>query len=327
MARPAGPKELVGVVRRVQYRGDDGFVVAALDCGAAVVGEDPAGDLMPGVTFRFLGRWTRHPQYGEQFAFSTFTRHAPHDEAGVIRYLKQEAPHVGEVIARKLWERYGSDAVVVLRTRPAEVAAAGIMSAVHAGEAAAALEALAGMEATRIDLGALFDGRGFPRSLIQACIARWGSRAPERIRRDPFVLMTGGLSGCGFLRCDALYLALGHSPARLKRQALCCWQALREFGDRGGDTWFPVERVAQELRRKLRDAARPKDAAKLALRARWLARYRDRDGKLWLAEAEKAAAERRLAEAARGLLAWVPPAAPAGSGKTASADGPGLRRF
>src|SRR5215472_19220102 len=107
--------------------------------------------------------------------------------------------------------------------------------------------------------------------------------------------------------CDALYLALGHNPARLKRQAICCWQALREFGDRGGDTWFPVERVAQELRRKLGDAARPKDAVRLGLRARWLARYRDRDGQLWLAEARKANNERRLAEAAKALLAWVPP--------------------
>jgi hypothetical protein len=317
MAQPAGPKELVGVVRRIQYRGDDGFVVAALDCGAAVVGEDPGADLRPGTTYRFFGRWVRHPRHGEQFAFSTFARHAPHDEAGVVRYLRQEAPHVGEAIARKLWERYGSDAVVVLRTRPAEVAAAGVMPAAHAEESAAALEALAGLEATRIDLWSLFDGRGFPRSLIQACITRWGSRAPERIRRDPFVLMTGGLSGCGFLRCDALYLALGHNPARLKRQALCCWQALREFGDRGGDTWFPIERVAQELRRKLRDVARPKDAVRLGLRAGWLARYRDRLGQLWLAEARKAANERRLAEAAKALLAWAPPERPERSGQRA----------
>jgi hypothetical protein len=315
MATSTGPRELVGMVREVRYRGDEGFVVATLDCGTAVVGTDPAGDLVPRTTFRFLGRWTRHAQHGEQFAFSTFARHTPHDEAGVVRYLQEVAPHVGQVTARKLWEMYGSDAVSVLRTRAAEVAAAGLMPAAHAEEAAAALEALAGLEATRIDLWSLFDGRGFPRSLIQACITRWGSRAPERIRRDPFVLMVAGLPGCGFLRTDAFYLALGHNPARLKRQALCCWHALREFGDRGGDTWFPVERVSQDLRRKLGDAARPVDAVRLGLRARWLARYRDRDGQLWLAEARKAANERRLAEAAKALLAWAPPERPETNGQ------------
>jgi hypothetical protein len=327
MARLTGPSELIGMLREVRVRNGDGFVVATTDCGATVVGEDPDAGLTPATTYRFLGRWTRHARYGEQFAFSTFTRHAQHDEAGVVRYLRQEAPRVGEITARRLWERFGSDAVLVLRTRPSEVAAAGIMAAAHAEEAAAALEALAGMEATRIDLWTLFDGRGFPRSLIQACITRWGSRAPERIRRDPYVLMTSDLHGAGFLRCDALYLALGHNPARLKRQALCCWQALREFGDRGGDTWFSVERVAQELRRKLRDASRPVDAVRLGLRARWLDRYRDRDGKLWLAEAGKAAGERRLAEAARGLLAWVPPWRPEGNGKRIPTDSSGPQRF
>lgn len=307
MAKSTGPKELVGMVREIRVRNADGFVVADLDRGTTVVGEDPSEELRATTTYRFLGRWMRHPRHGEQFAFSTFTRHAPHDEAGVTRYLRQEAPYVGEAIAKKLWEKYGSDAVAVLRTRPGEVATSGVgLSARQAEEAAAALEALAGLEATRIDLWTLFDSRGFPRTLIQACITKWGARAPERIRRDPFVLMTADLPGCGFLRCDALYLALGHNPSRLKRQALCCWQALREFST--GDTWFPAERVAKELRRKLRDAARPKDAIKLGLRARWLARYRDRDRNLWLAEAQKATNERRLAEAAKRLLGWMPAA-------------------
>jgi hypothetical protein len=140
-------------------------------------------------------------------------------------------------------------------------------------------------------------------------------------------MMTSDLPGCGFLRCDALYLALGHNPARLKRQALCSWQALREFGERGGDTWFPVERVAQELRRKLGDAARPKAAVRLGLRAQWLARYRDRDGTLWLAEARKAANERRVAEAAKGLLAWTPPELPGTNGHRVPTESLGLQRF
>jgi hypothetical protein len=124
------------MLREIRVRNGEGFVVATLDCGTTVVGEDPAGDLRPSATYRFLGRWTRHALYGEQFAFGTFTRHAPHDETGVCRYLRQEAPHVGEAIARRLWEKYGSEAVAILRTRPGEVAAAGLMPAAHAEEAA-----------------------------------------------------------------------------------------------------------------------------------------------------------------------------------------------
>src|SRR5262249_40527514 len=141
----------------------------------------------------------------------------------------------------------------------------------HAREAAEDLERLAGMQSTKIDLWSILDGKGFPRNLIEDCLARWGSRAPERIRRDPFILLTSGLVGAGFVRCDALYLELGGRPDRLKRQTLALWHAIRTRGS--GDTWFRKEHATQILRQalKARVQPRPDQAIRLGVLARWLA--------------------------------------------------------
>lgn len=303
--------ELIGVVSEVRFRATgatDGFVVAVLegngngDGGQVVVGNDPDRDLLAGGTYRFLGRHAEHPDHGPQFAFSTFVRHAPHDREGIIQYLTREASHVGEARAATLWDRYGSDAVAMLRTCPEVVVAAGIMPEGQAIAAAEALEKLAGLENVRIDLWGLLGGRGFPRTLIPAAIQRWGMRAPDRVRCNPFGMMLADLPGCGFARCDALYLALGHPPGRLKRQALCVWQAIREIGN-NGDTWAKAEHVAQVLGKKLPDGTlRARDAIRLAIRAKLLARWRDGDGQLWLAENDHATHEKTVARCVTDLV-------------------------
>lgn len=301
-------RELIGTVESVRFRGESGYTVIYLKSGSVAVGSDAHGDLRPGLPFRFLGKWTTHAQHGEQFAFLTFVRHEPHDRPGVIAYLEKMAPHVGKGIARRLWDAYGSDAVAMLRTRPDEVAAARIMPLEHAREAADRLQTYAGMEAVRIELWGLFAGRGFPRTLIEAVIERWGLRAPRLIRRDPFRLMIDGLPGCGFLRCDALYLDLGHPPHRLKRQMLCCWRALDELAGEG-HTWAQVERVAQRLTKDMggKEAARPRDAIRLGIRSQWLARRRDESGQLWLAIGTNARQEVTITAGVRSLLDWRPP--------------------
>src|SRR5262249_12119937 len=160
----------------------------------------------------------------------------PHGHAGVVKYLMDEAPNVGRRRADQLWDAFGPEAVAVLRSDPRRVVPAGILTESAAREASEALAGAAALERTKIDLVGPFAGRGFPGKLIQACIDEWGARAAESIRRDPFTLLTKDMPGCGFKRCDRLYIDLGGRPDRLKRQMLCAWNALREDGT--GDTWI-----------------------------------------------------------------------------------------
>lgn len=268
--------------------------------GVSVKAECEPDELVPGLDYRFYGHWTRHSKYGDQFIAKTFVRTQPHGRAGTIKYLMQ-APNIGRGIAGLLWEKFGGDAVRIVREQPdvASAAAGGGFTPERAAEASAFLAREQAIEATTIDLMELLDGRGFPRSTGKRAVKEWGNRAAQLVRQNPYLLMR--FRGCGFLRCDQLYLDLGGNPARMKRQALCAWYAIAR--DTNGDTWFQPAAIERGLRERISGASVDAvSALKLAKRSGLLATRRDSDGRLWIADGGKAKSEQVVADR---VSAWL----------------------
>src|SRR5690606_38649514 len=135
-------------------------------------------------------------------------------------------------------------AVRILREQPDVAAAASTkLSDEHAVEAAEWLERQKALEDCTIDLIELLDGRGFPKSLAKNVVKVWGNASAKVLKANPYLLMR--FRGCGFKRCDAMYLDLGGDPAALKRQALCAWHAVAS--NTNGDTWHYVGVTEQGL--------------------------------------------------------------------------------
>jgi exodeoxyribonuclease V alpha subunit len=218
---------------------------------------------------------------------------------------------VGLATAKRLVEKYGDDAVRMVVEEPQRVAEDGLLRPTIAEAAAQSLREVcdSGLRNAHLELFRLLrnGGGGFPRKLIDKCLKLWGKAAPERIRRDPFTLLVNGLPGCGFLRCDRLYLSLGHRPDRLKRQTLAVWHELRQHE---GDTWIPLNKAFQAVRDRIGGTtARPQRAVALGYRGGWIDYRLDEHDGHWLAEHAKAHAERRVAHQVRilreaGPLAW-----------------------
>ena len=270
----------------------DNTVIVKCECGP--------NDFCQGLEYRFYGRWVTHHKHGRQFQAKTFVRTQPHSQQGIIRYL-QQAPWVGMAVAKKLWEKFGSDAVRIMREQPdvAVAAVGGSFTADRAAEASQYLVHEQAIESTTIDMIDLLAGRGFPKSIGKRAVAEWGNRAAELIRQNPYLLMR--FRGCGFMRCDQLFLDLGGQPDRLKRQALCAWYSIAR--DTEGHTWYQPAVVERGLRERIAGtnvAAVP--AVKLAKRGRLLTVRRDDQGELWLADAKKAANEATVAERVRDWL-------------------------
>ena len=307
--------ELTAEVTRERWRpreADSDFVIAEAQSesvkeGIVVIGNAPRGDLIGGLTYRLFGRWDedRKDKYTgrveKQFKFTQYVKAEPHTRYGLVNYLAKYASGIGPVIANRLFDEFGTEAVKVLREHPEKAVAVAnrggrqLLSLEKAEQAAAALRAMGQNEDTKIELATMFTGRGFPHSLADQCIKVWGVLAPQRIARDPFSLLVRRLPGCGFARCDRLYNDLGLPPGRLKRQMICLWHALRTSND--GSTWFAAEQCKQILEQSVSGVRVDfKRAVTLGLRSRWLARYTDSDGKIWLAEFGKAENERIVAE-------------------------------
>jgi len=314
--------ELLARVDSIRFRSEDGgFLVASISYDktvevefpdgkrettrrteSSIVGADPADEIAPGLEFRFFGHWQENPKFGLQFSFSQFVKAEPSTRISVVAYLRKNAPGVGPAIGGRLWDQFGPDAVKQLRTKPEETASLiKGLTIERALEASKALGDLVELETTKIELGGLLDGRGFPKSIEALLLKRYGLKAPERIRRDPFFLLLENYPGAGFQRVDKLYLDLGLPPASLKRQTLCLWNCIKT--DRAGHSWFPVQVATGKLRESISSAEiNPAKALELGVRSKLLATRRDENGNLFFTIRDFDYDENRLAEYVRDLL-------------------------
>jgi len=315
--------EIIGVFRgeRFRFANDNGDVIIGdvlansdINGLVAVKGQADLDELVIDQTYRFYGHWAdyknkRTNQTERQFAFQSFVPQTPASRDGIISYLKQhgEGHGMGHARAAKLYDLFGSDAVRVAREESGRIAAALTanklrFSAEQAAKVAANLIAVQAIEGCTLDLIDLVKGRGFPRTTARSAIKEWGNLAGRIVRRDPYRLMA--FRGCGFKRCDALYLDLELPPTRLKRQALCAWYAVASNTE--GHTWFPADLAARYVRENIHGAnANPQRALALAIRGKALAEIRTdgpggpiaADGRIhWVAEAKKNQSELELAE-------------------------------
>jgi len=276
---------------------DTKFMIGSLESGECILGVVGYREMIPGVEYRFLGRWEGEEGkgYGKQFKFDTFIQVEPHSRRGVVEYLKRVAPGVGDITAHKLCDLFGENQCLsVLKRQPEKVAEA--IPHLRHGKAEITAQALIKEEKfqeTRIDLLDLFVGRGFPGSLMDECISEWGIMAATRIRKDPFCLLAFDMPGCGFVRVDRLYLELGNEPDRITRKVVCAWHAVRE--DRSGSTWVRWETVCDEMRKLISNCPRFETAIEIAVAGGWLAKECV-SGEIYLAETIQAEHEDKISE-------------------------------
>ena len=271
------------------------------------------GELLVDQEYLWRGKWFDHEAYGRQFHASSFVLRQPHGRTGVIAYLARagEGNGMGKGKAEGLWNIFGANAVTMMRTQPLVCVQELYKHKLylHEKEALAIAEILRQSqhsEKCQLDLMDVLDGRGFPKETARNCLQTWGVRASQTVRRDPYKLML--FPRCGFRRCDAAYLELGHNPLRMKRQALAAWYAVRVVGQ--GNTWVPMTVATCGVKQYIGGAGTdPAKAIKLALgrggRGRILAAANTKGqsgpisetGKFeWVAEAGKAFDEADLAK-------------------------------
>jgi len=257
-----------------------------------IIGKADAGEFKYGLNYRLFGNWKEHPKYGWQFQFKTYVLARPHGKRGIVRYLKQ-CRGIGQAVAERIYEAYEDRSVEMLREEPLRVAATvHRLSGANAVAASEWLQEQSAIEGVKIDLFELFDGRGFQKQHYDLAINRWGNRAAEMIRKNPYLVLS--FPSIGFATADKLYLDLGLDPNRLKRQALCLWHEVNSNND--GDTWLPAERCRSALYRGIGSTnVRLTKAIKLALRANLIVGHRDDSGAPWVSTKLRAEDEKAIA--------------------------------
>lgn len=262
--------------------------------GPLLIGED----IVVGDAYRLHGKWTWQTYRGKrslQFRWDAYEAAPNSSKQGVTAYLDYYCEGIGPKRAEALWDRYGEDAIRVLRESPQRVVADGVLPEDVATNAAGVLAKNAKNEELRAELIGLLVGRGFHlRHLLPAVIERWGWQAPQIIRDDPFRMLTCRIPSAGFKRCDRLYLDLGHP---LNRPSRARYAILHEFQTKHkGNTWHDERKISAILSEYCSDCQDEfrTEVINFCIQIEALVQ-RKIDGSLWFAERNKAASEELIA--------------------------------
>ena len=151
------------------------------------------------------GTWTRHASYGEQFKAEAVERRTPAGTKAIFDYLSSGAVKgIGAATARRMVEEFGEETLTVLEEHPERLTQIrGITRK----------KALAMGENFRLQMGMrrLLEFLGeheVPLQLAMPLYRKYGDRALEIIRGNPYLLVDGEL-GVEFSTADKLALSMG----------------------------------------------------------------------------------------------------------------------
>jgi exodeoxyribonuclease V alpha subunit len=231
MAGVSDRASVQGVVERLRFGPtDDGFAVAVLDCdGVREVVAGTLGRIAVGDTLRVEG--TRETsKYGQQIKATKVMPVAAQTVDGVARFLAT-LPGFGDVLARRLVERYGKDAIEVLMADPAKVASD--VGGITKSKAEAAAEK-AREKRDEMEVLVWLYGIGLTPAFAGRVLKEWGARAPSIIRENPYRLARD-IDRIGFALADQIARNLGIAEDALERREAAILHVLAQASESGAD--------------------------------------------------------------------------------------------
>lgn len=299
--------EYVGQITRVYWSNQtDDYLIAGLKgrFKESVKGPCSSRYLKPGITYRFMGKWVEELRFGWTFAFTSLVADTPTDASGVELYLQEFCAGIGPAKAALLVKHFGADkAIETLREDPYAVADAKIITIDQALAASEHLSSMQGREKVTAELFGLLRGKGFGKDSIDQCIQKWGLKAPQMIKKNPFILLTSGIARAGFRRCDRLWIEYGLPKSALKRQLFAGLNRITE--EQNGHVWHSVESWNQCVESSIMFETSPEKAMKLGLKSKLIREITDGEGNRWVGAAEHVNDENVIAQHLARLMSGV----------------------
>lgn len=231
--------EVEACVKRVIYENGDFAIVAfSSPRSGEFSGKGTHKNVMTlGAHVRMMGDWGEY-KGRPQFAWKTCVEYCPPTVSGVSKYLEKQCEGIGPVISLKIVGKYGAEnAIQALKDSPQAVANSIKGLTVEKAEAASGrLKSIEKFEGITLMVFDLIDGIGFPKTMVDSLVDRFGVEAYDMVSENPFVILDKGFKGCGFKLVDKLWMKLEKpmdSPIRQRH-------ALRYVIERQDSVWVSV---------------------------------------------------------------------------------------
>lgn len=227
---------LEGALSEIRYH-EDGFLIARLKTGSFVKGPMLWPEI--GMVYTFHGEWENHPKFGRGFKFVEYEARYPTGVRAIQEYLEENAEGIGSKLAVKLTETFGDRTLSVLKDDPHLVAekVPGITKP-QAERISHGLKEIEAREKLTLNLKEMVGGTRIPKSAVHEIIKLWGVHAPERIRSNPYELMTE-IERIGFTIADAIAKKVGFDPEGLPRIRAGSIYVLQKASKEAGHVFLP----------------------------------------------------------------------------------------
>ena len=232
---------LEGEIQSVVYRNDEsGYAVVRVEDtdGRTVTAVGCLPHVAPGETVIAQGRWTSHPNYGEQFSVQRVERRLPDTREAVLAYLSSGVIRgLGKATAMLIVEAFGAEALEVLERRPEQLSQVKGLSASRAKQITEAFARQTGMR----KLMELLAGHGIQPQAALRLTQSYGVAAIRAVTDNPYVMIVPDI-GVDFPLADAMALSEGMEPDDLRRrQAALLYQLY--FNMEVGHTYLPYKKL------------------------------------------------------------------------------------
>ena len=231
-----------GTVSGIIYRNEEnGYTVLRLDTtdGDSIVCVGTFAMLSVGAVLSVSGKVSVHNQYGEQLAVDSYTVCDPTTRDGIVRYLSSGLiKGVGEVTARNIYDKFGSDTFGVIENNPMLLSKVKGISAKKAMDIANAVASLKAMQEQIMFL----QGYGITVNLAVKIYNIYKDETKSKVLGNPYRLIDD-VDGVGFLTADRIAQSMGIEAVSEFRVRAAIVHQLKEAADKQGNTYLPFDEL------------------------------------------------------------------------------------
>ncbi len=237
--------EISGVIENIVFHSDQtDYTVLELSVTnaegeaeliTAVGSLPPSGE---GECLVLRGSYTRHPEYGRQFSFTSYEKSLPKAVDDILKYLSSRTVEgVGPVTALKLVNRFGADTFEVMENHPEWLADIPGITMKKAAKISASFR-----EQTDLRRVVMFCRDYLGTGESARVYKSFGAGAVGLIEKNPYVLCD---ESCGipFSKVDAMAASLGYPAEGEERIVTAFSHILKYNADVNGHTCLPMEKL------------------------------------------------------------------------------------
>jgi len=228
---------LKGVVCGIVFRNDiNGYSVLDIDAGGELVTATGIfSSIYEGEEVELNGEYKENKKYGSQFVVKDYVSVTPHNIKGIIKYLSSGLLRgVGEVMATRIVETFGEDALNILEFNPRRLAEVKGISIDGALKIAENYSAVKSMKESVLFLQT-FD---ISTNLAIKIYDVYKNKTKEIVAKNPYKLVED-VDGIGFLSADKIAKKMGIDPKSSFRMRAGILHVLKQNSEKNGSTFMP----------------------------------------------------------------------------------------